>query len=101
MDIMLPPGPHQEDRPSGPHLLNNPWYPGHSSGNSDIASREPAEVGGADPPDKRCGGFTGKLHLTLASTARRPVPPPSPKRVSGSLPGWIFIPFNREIGNEP
>ena len=101
MDIMLPPEPHREDCPSGPHLLNNPWCPCHRIRNSDNASREPMEVGGAALSDKRPGEFTGKLHLTLAHTALRPVLPPSPKRVSGSLPGWVFIPFNREIGNEP
>lgn len=52
-------------------------------------------------PDAPHGGHTGKLHLTLTSAAWRPVPPPSPKRASGSLPGWAFIPLNREIGNEP
>lgn len=93
---MLPPEPHQEDFPSGPHVLNNLWCPGHSIRNSDIASRELAEVGGgggagADPSDKRYGGFTGKLHLTLANTAQRPVPPPSPKRVSGRLPRWVLF----------
>lgn len=93
VDIMPPPEAQQEGRLSGLHLLNNPWCPGHSGRNSDVTSGELA--------DKPHGGFTGKLHLTLTSAAWFPVPPPSSKRVSGSLPGWAFIPFNREIGNEP
>lgn len=83
-ETTLPPRPGQGGGLSGPHLLNNPWCPGRSRRNWDVTSGELA-----------------KLHLTLLSAAWRPVPPPSPKRVSGSLPGWAFSPFNREIGNGP
>lgn len=83
-------------------LLSPPWCTGRGGRNWAITSGRGWGSGWDMAwPDAPHGGCTGKLHLTLTSAARRPVPPPSPKRASGSLPGWAFIPLNREIGNEP
>ena len=97
MELTQSPEPHQE---GWSPLLNHPWCPGHS-GRNWHHFRRACWGGGGYSSNKPPGGFTGKLHLTLTSTAWHPVPHPSPKRVSGILPGWAFIPFNREIGNEP
>lgn len=100
--ILQLPEPRQEGQLSGlsvePSLLprsgwkelGHHFWPRRGGGGWDMAW-----------PDAPHGGCTGKLHLTLTSAAPRPAPPPSPKRASGSLPGWVFIPLNREIGNEP
>lgn len=59
---------------------------------------EPAEVEVATHIKQASWGIHRQTPSDLDQHCLASGPHPSPKRVSGILPGWAFIPFNREIG---